>query len=224
MSSSQAFWGADDYDQEFDHLIVAAPDMEQSLSDFESLLGIQAQGGGSHAGLGTCNALFGLGAGRYLEVVGPDPGQPEFVGSRRYGLDTLTDLRLVTWCLRPADLDERIAALREEGYDPGEVRQMTRHLPDGGSLHWRVATHMFHDPGPALGGVVPFMIDWGQTVHPSTNLPVDLELVGLHAYHPEPARAATQTAAWGGGLRVFETNAPRLEAVLQTPNGRVVLS
>ena len=41
-------------------------------------------------GMGTTNFLIGLGAGAYLEIIGPDPDQPQPVGGRWFGIDRLT--------------------------------------------------------------------------------------------------------------------------------------
>ncbi len=65
--------------------------------------------GGSHEGMGTVNFLIGLGAGAYLEIIGPDPDQPQPVGGRWFGIDRLTPL-IVTWAIRTADIDGSVAA------------------------------------------------------------------------------------------------------------------
>lgn len=58
-----------------DHLILAAPDLEQTVAWLEDGLGIRLAPGGSHPTGGTRNFLLGLGDSAYLEVLGPDTGQ-----------------------------------------------------------------------------------------------------------------------------------------------------
>ena len=43
----------------------------------------------------------------YLEIIGPDPDQPQPVGGRWFGIDRLTAPRIVTWAIRTADIDAR---------------------------------------------------------------------------------------------------------------------
>jgi hypothetical protein len=60
--------------------------------------------------MGTANFLVGLGASAYLEIIGPDPDQPQPVGGRWLGIDRLTAPRIVTWAIRTADIDGSVAA------------------------------------------------------------------------------------------------------------------
>lgn len=51
--------------------------LTQAVASFAGLTGVQPVSGGSHQGMGTTNFLVGLGAGAYLEIIGPDPNQPQ---------------------------------------------------------------------------------------------------------------------------------------------------
>jgi hypothetical protein len=202
-----------------DHLIWAAPDLEAEVERLERLTGVRAKLGGQHPGGGSWNALLGLGADSYLEIIAPDPAQPVPARPRWFGLDTLTRPRLVTWAARATDLDRRVAEARAAGIPLGEVRSGQRELGSGELLSWRLTY-----PDLVVGdGVVPFLIDWGDSPHPAHSAPEGIRLLDLHAEHPKPAIIADPLERLGVGLLVLPGPRPALIATLETRRGRVVL-
>ena len=201
-----------------DHLVLATPDLAATVAQIHRLTGTRPVSGGSHEGLGTRNFLLGLGEGAYLEIIGPDLEQGSPKSPRPFGIDALTETRLVTWAVQTDDVDAAVAAARESGYDPGEPSDMSRQTPDGGHLAWRLT--LGREGGHT--GLVPFLIDWGQAQHPSANLPV-VPLVGLEAIHPDPARVEGPIATLGAKLPVKAGNRQSLAATLFGETGLVVL-
>ena len=83
-----------------DHLVYGTPDLEASIRHLEEVLGVKAGHGGQHPGQGTRNAVLALGPTSYLELLGPDPEQPEPDHPRWLGIDDLDAPRLVAWAAK----------------------------------------------------------------------------------------------------------------------------
>jgi hypothetical protein len=202
-----------------DHLVYACPDLETGIAQIERLTGVRAAPGGQHSGLGTHNALIALGSRRYLEIIAPDPHQPAPSGPRHFGIDDHRAPRLVTWAAVCPDIDavrRRAAAVHEL---VGEERAGSRTRPDGVTLTWRMTS-----PVRGLGGgIVPFLIDWGRSPHPSESAPGGLVLRGLYGEHPEPERIRAALDVLGVKLALRPGDEPALVAMLDSPLGPVTL-
>ena len=106
------------------------------------------------------------------------------------------------------------------GRFPGRSRprQATRH-PPGVLLSWRLTAPY---PMP-FDGVLPFVIDWGDTPHPAIDPALPrVDLVGFTGAHPDPTATAAALAALGVHLPVTPGDAG-LTAVLAGPRGRITL-
>ncbi|MFI1762668.1 VOC family protein [Streptomyces sp. NPDC020800] len=183
-----------------DHLVLATPDLAATVADFTRRTGVTPAHGGVHVGLGTRNHLVALGGRSYLEIIGPDPEQPEPVELRPFGVDRLAGPRTVTWAISPPDLEPAITAALARGYDPGPVHPMSRRTPDGTLLRWRLT-----DSGTAHpSGPIPFLIDWGDSLHPAASgLPVT-PLLEVSATAPDPDEVHSLLSALGTELTVTE--------------------
>ena len=74
-----------------------------------------------------------------------------------------------------------------------------------------------------MGGVIPFLIDWGATPHPGSASPPGCRLIELRAEHPDAARAAAVLGEMGLDLKLDAGATPRLSARLATPRGEIEL-
>ncbi|MFI9813255.1 VOC family protein [Saccharothrix variisporea] len=198
-----------------DHVLYAAPSLEAAVDDLADRLGVRAAGGGQHPGAGTHNRLLGLGPHTYLEVIAPDPTQPEPASPRPYGVDGVTSGRVVGWALTVDDIDAAVARARSRGFDPGDVIEGQRRTPDGELLRWRLTANA------RTAGVVPFLIDWGATPHPARSAPAGLTLVSLHVEHPDPAAVEGPLRALGVDIEVREAAAEELVVAVDGPLGVV---
>lgn len=211
-----------------DHLVYAVPDLGLAVAEIETLTGVAPIPGGAHVGRGTYNALLGLGGHTYLEIIGPDPAQPEPDAPRPFGIDELTRPRLITWCARvDGHLDRLAVDLAAVDYPLGPIDAMSRRRPDGVLLEWTLTPPRLTD-----GGVYPFFIDWGTTPHPTSSLPVGGFVLELILTHPDPERvecvlSAASTTEFvddeANVIRVERDESAFVTARLSTSRGVVVL-
>lgn len=202
-----------------DHIVYAASDLAAGTATVEALVGMSAAPGGPHPGVGTRNTLLSLGDDVYLEIIAPDPEQPAPAGPRPFGLDELGQGALVTFAVHASageTIEDVTAAMRECGEDPGPVSAMSRLKPDGEEIHWSLTLS-------AEPGLVPFVIEWGDTTHPAEVTPKGCTLVALRGTHPDPDHIRALHGAIGIEVAVEAGETSSIEAVLDTPNGRVTL-
>lgn len=193
-----------------DHIVIGIDDLEQGMGKIQSLTGVRPAIGGSHPGRGTRNALFSLGPRQYAELIAPDPAQAATRDA--YGLSGFSEPRMLMWAASTADIDALAVELKATANAGSRVR------PDGRVLAWRTLA-VADRPG-----LVPFFIQWDAgTTHPSSDSPRGCTLEALAFEAPDPATVEAALAAIGISARVVRGAVPRLQATLETPNGRVVL-
>lgn len=190
-----------------DHLLYGAPDLETGIDEIERVLGVRPVPGGRHPAYGTRNALLSLGPACYLEVIAPDRGLPRPDRGLGFGIEGIASPRLVTWAMPSREIEtaaERAAL--------GPVESGSRERDDGTVLHWRLT-----DPyAERMGGVIPFLIDWGETPHPAEAAPGGGRLVDLRLEHPAPEGIRRMLATLGcRGVSVRRGAAARLVAVIR---------
>ncbi|MFI5623193.1 VOC family protein [Nocardioides sp. NPDC051685] len=196
-----------------DHLIYAHPDLDLGVAEVGSRFGIVAAGGGRHLGRGTHNRLLALGPRTYLEIIAPDPGQPEPPGPRPYGVEGISRGTLVGWALAVEDIDSARADALARGFDPGQVVDGHREDSSGRLLRWRATANA------QVAGVIPFLISWGSTPHPAADAPQGLRLKALRVECPEPTKVSGALAAMGAEVQVLHAPSPALVALIDGPTG-----
>ncbi|MEM9609282.1 MAG: VOC family protein [Actinomycetota bacterium] len=208
---------------EIDHLVVRAPSLETGIEALEARTGVTAAFGGAHPGMGTRNALLSLGPTSYLEIIVPDPEQPVPPGGRPFGVTDDSAVELVSFAVHPvdgADIDALAEAARSAGYDLGPVVSISRQLPEGGELRWRLT----FPPGEGADPVQPFLIDWGAAPSPAGTTPTGCTLRELSIGHPDPGPLRGLVEILGLDLRISAAEAAVLVAEVESPNGPVTLT
>ena len=199
-----------------DHLVLASPDPLVTRTVIEEHTGVLLSAGGAHVGRGTRNWLGRLGAGQYLELIGPDPEQPEPPEPRPFGVDDIASATLVGWCAREDDLDSLRERAAAAGVRLGAPFAMERDAP-AGRLRWRLCLPEFD----TAGGIIPFFIDWNDSPHPSSTSTTGLSIVEFGAEHPDPQAVRTILDTLGVELHVTEGPAPKLVATVRGPAGEL---
>ncbi len=161
-----------------DHIVLAVPDLKQAMNYFQEKLGVTAMIGGKHVGLGTHNALLGIGDPNkhmYLELIAIDPDDPKEYSHYFFGIKkNMPAAYVATWCLRcetANDMEITNQSMNKMGakYQHGAVRKMQRQTPAGAILSWQIANAV--EQVQASCGQVPFLICWDDfRLHPTTKL------------------------------------------------------
>src|SRR5687768_7666907 len=138
-----------------DHLVIACADPDGAATELESALGLTAEGGGRHEGMGTFNRIVWLADGSYLELIGVEDrdaalGTP--VGAAVVAAPDAHGGGLATWALRDDELEVTVNALPEGAFGP--VVHGSRTRPDGEQVEWWAA----FPQAPLAAAGVPFLI------------------------------------------------------------------
>ena len=201
-----------------DHLLLGVPDLDEGIAFVERLTRLRAVAGGSHPGRGTHNALMALSAGRYLEIIAPDPDQD--VISR---LSTLDAPALVGWAALTNDIDTLAERLRAADVETSGPLPGSRSRPDGRVLTWKTLS-LSRTFAQAEIDPMPFFIQWDTTsVHPSTDSPATGELLSLELHHPNAGALRRAFESIGIEADVCEAETARLVAAIRTSSGVVTL-
>ena len=179
-----------------DHIVVAAPDLEAVVADFERATGVRPVKGGSHEQFGTRNYLISFGGDAYMEFVGIDPELSEPSVPRPFNLDDLADPVVSTWVLHPEDPDAAVESIRAAGIDVGDLSAASRLKPDGELLTWRLTPPL----QGGLNGVIPFLIDWEDSVSPAHSVEPRATLQSFVIHTNDPDALGGYLAALGTGV------------------------
>lgn len=205
-----------------DHLVIGAKTLQQGVEYVKTYLGVDIPKGGNHPTMGTHNHLMSLGNGCFLEVIAIDPLGAPPQKPRWYGLnDPFVQAKiekqpqLLTWVVNTTDIH---TFQTKSSVSFGSPEPVSR-----GNLHWHFGVP---DDGRLLaGGMVPYVIQWHTTPHPSTNMQdMGCSLQKLQIYHPQPDWIASiLTAIEVNHLVEIHSlsteKTPYLVAHIQTPSG-----
>jgi len=206
---------------EIDHLVVGASTLEEGSAFVLHHLGVAPALGGRHEGVGTHNLLLGLGPDCYLEVIAPDPDQPDPPEPRPFDLDDPAtrmmleaEPRLLAYVASTPALDAVVARLGPS--HTGTIRAMRR-----GTLSWRMAFPPQHQD---MGNLIPPLIQWDVARAADQLADSGVRLIGVEAEHRDAnaLRAALAERGLEEAVKVRFSPHARLVAHFRRPDGREV--
>ncbi|HEY1470757.1 MAG TPA: VOC family protein [Candidatus Acidoferrum sp.] len=206
--------------EKLDHILLGCSDLDHGIALVEQRLGVKAMFGGVHPGRGTQNALLSLGQRHYLEIIAPDPLQPDSKNARRLQLQKLTEPRLVEWAAHSGDLNSFTKRLQEAALPFEAPTPGSRKRPDGRLLQWQTLTLKDN-----ASGLLPFFIEWSAgSPHPSSDAPAGCHLVRFELVTAEPGKLAETLALLSLDVPVVKGQKPQLRARLRSTKGNLELT
>lgn len=203
----------------FDHILVGSPNLEAAIDWFEKSTGVRPMVGGRHPGRGTRNALASLGKPHYLELLAPDPEQPNVDTPRLRVFRALSTPRVYTWAAATHDMEATRAATERAGLKFEGPTPESRKRPDGRVLEWSYLTLADDQQG-----LLPFFIQWSpQSLHPAEDSPQGCTLKSLQLISPDPKKLDAILRGLGLRADVRQGEAPRLAVSINTPKGALEL-
>ncbi len=203
-----------------DHIILGCNDLDRGIAFVEDHTGVRAAFGGVHPGRGTQNALLSLGERRYLEIMAPDPAQPDATDPLLLYLKKLSEPQIVGWAAHPGDLGSFAKKIRDAGVAFKGPSPGSRKRPDGRVLSWKNLT--LKDD---RGGLLPFFIEWSaDSKHPSEDAPRGCRLDSFAAVSPNSDGLLQVLKTLGVEMSVVRGEKERLLAKLSSSKGSFELA
>jgi len=202
-----------------DHLIITSPDLSLGMDYVENLMGVRPVFAGQHLGLGTHNALLSLGNRTYFEVIAPDPKQDSDKNKLWINIENDPTPRLSRWVAQVDQLNTIVDIANKHQIPLGDIRPGSRTQTDGTPISWQATFPAVEN----FGGLLPFFINWGNSLHPSESLPLLGSLEKISASHPQPDLIKKYWQALGIPYEVKYGSRPQLHAWIKTNKGLIEL-
>jgi len=205
-------------DNVLDHVVLAAPELEPAMIEFQEKTGIEPRISGSIKGLGIKTARVSFEGDSFLEIIAPDPEKGGPIGTllRASGLKGLVPFH---WAIRSSKTGELSRPLKKLGYTPDCI-SMFGAREDGTPRKWE----MLYLYGHKLRGMCPFFINWDNSDHPCESMPVVGDLLHVKITAPEDDlihKLIAETESTGFQLEEGPTN---FEIKFDSPEGEVAFT
>lgn len=202
-------------DNVIDHIVLAAPDLEEAMEQFEKMTGIGAVVAGSINGLGIKCSRISFNDSSYIEIIAPDPKSSGPIGQllKSKGITELTPFH---FAIRSSKVEELKDEVKKFGYVPDHITMFGGHK-DGTPMKWE----MLYLYGHNMGGICPFFINWSNTDHPCAKLPVvgKLKKFTIRAPENDPVHKLLDHVTIKGFN--VEVGKPKLSFQFSSPEGTI---
>jgi hypothetical protein len=202
-------------DNVIDHIVLAAPDLDEAMVAFEKMTGISPVIAGSINGLGIKSARISFNDSSYIEIIAPDPKQAGPIGQllKSKGITELTPFH---FAIRSSKTEQLKDEVKKFGYVPDHI-SMFGGQKDGVPRKWE----MLYLYGHKIGGICPFFINWANSEHPCVSLPVvgKLKKFTIRAPEDDPVHKLLEHVAIKGFN--IETGKTKLSFQFSSPEGTV---
>jgi hypothetical protein len=206
--------------RKIDHIVYSVLDLEQTMNDIESQLGIRPVFGGYHKTQGTKNALLDLDNGCYLEILSIDHDNKNIESPRWMGIDLISEPRITRWALKSDDIESDSQILKLYEHKMGSVYQGSRKTTTGETLAWKMILPL-SSPDIEL---IPFMVDWSESAfHPTEKLQKGCFLKGIRfsCSAPDNPNQVFNELSISNTITINDTT--EIAVTIEGPNGFITL-
>lgn len=205
--------------RKIDHIVYAVPHLETAMDELAERLGVRPVYGGKHLHQGTHNALLNVGDACYFELIAIDPENQNVPPPLWMGVNLITEAKTTRWAIKTDDLQRDVELLKAINPKLAKTKTGSRQRTDGSMLEWQLSIPLAY-PEVEL---IPFLLDWKDSIHPTESMPQEIQLISIKATHPNPELISTQLQALGYPLEISKSETIQLSVELATPKGRVLL-
>ena len=202
-----------------DHIVIAVSDLDKGMDWLEKKLGIRPVYGGQHITEGTHNALLNLGNSCYLELLAIDSSNKKINPPRWMGVDLIEAPTITRWAVKSNNIEQEVSFLKNVNPLLGNIKSGMRAKQDGSILKWQLSIPL---PEPMVE-VTPFLIDWGESVHPTTSLEPACKLVSMVLKHPYHTEIQEVMENINLDFKLEKGEQPSISIVVDSPNGLIKL-
>lgn len=198
-----------------DHIVWAVPDLDAGMALIQQLTTIRPTYGGVHPGRGTHNAILPLSRGIYLEIIAPANSQSHCW----MDIHMIQEPEVVRWAWKATELEDKVRLLESSGINIGPIFGGRRIMKDGTVLKWDLT-----DPDAFKSDkIIPFLIDWKNGPHPTTDLETPCDLLDVKMTHPEPVKIDHIFTQLNAETDITRGPEPTLNVFIDSPIGIVEL-
>lgn len=205
-------------DNVIDHIVLAAPNLEDAMAEFEKMTGVGPRVAATIKGLGIKSARISFNDASYIEIIAPDPKEPGPIGNLLKSRK-LSELTPFHFAIRTSKAEQLKSEVDRFGYIPDHIT-MFGAKKDGTPRKWE----LLYLYGHGLGGICPFFINWSNTDHPCAKLPVvgKLKKFTIRAPDDDPVHALLEHINVQG-INI-EVGKPKLSFQFNSPEGTIKFS